>query len=319
MKKITGIIAKLWQQKNAGYTVLELLSVIMISSIIGGALMTSMTQLWRSDETEIILTQTDGEMQAALEYFTKDLKEAVFVYENTTQLFDAAKKYIPTGTQLGLDANTKPIFAFWTTKMIGDNDLPSTCAATDDECNNLLFRRMAYSLVVYYQEPYTINKNGQTYQKSRIYRYELPKYANSKTLTQSNGFVDPGEENNFLIWPLNGDGTANLQTSAPATTGKSEPMLLVDYVDNPANTNVVNLPNCPDTINYNRLPSDAATNNSFFICVRKTGEEVGKKQDIFLYLRGNPLGRGNIVKQEEIIAMPTQKTQVTLRGIIDKK
>jgi len=318
MKKLTRIIAKLWSQKNAGYTIMELLSVIMISSIIGGAIMTSMTQLWRSDETEIILTQTDGEMQSALEYLTKDLKEAVFVYEDTTQLFDPAKKYIPTGSQLGLDTNTKPIFAFWTAKIIPDEDLPSTCASDNIECNNLLVRRMAYSLVVYYQEPYTMNKNGQTYQKSRLHRYELPKYSDSKTLTKSNGFVDPGEENNFLIWPLNGNGSVNLQTIEPATTGKSAAMLLVDYVDNPAKTNVVNLPNCPDE-NYNRLPSDAATNNSFFICVRKTGEEVGKKQDIFLYLRGNPVGRGGIVKEEEIIAMPTLKTQVTLRGIIDKK
>lgn len=310
MKKLKLILAQRWRRKAAGFTLMELLAVIVMSSFIGAGLMVFMSGLWRADEKETILTQTDQEMQTALDYLSRDLKEAIYVYDTTTgaqkdKVFDA----IPD-----LGTNTTPVLAFWKVEPISEAQLPSNCNSFSDdakksECAVLKQKRLAYTLVVYYQ---TKEPDSKWKGESRIIRYSLPKYTNVANLTQTTGFVDPAEFNNFSKWPQY-QGSGALPTFAATL---SDLPVLVDFVDAPNSTGITNMPTC--ATGYNRLPSNATEYNSFFICVRQKGDDdVVNKQDILIYLRGNPKNRG-ILKTDVITALPTQETRITLRGILDK-
>ncbi|MGK7872039.1 MAG: hypothetical protein AB4426_01600 [Xenococcaceae cyanobacterium] len=113
-------------------------------------------------------------------------------------------------------------------------------------------------------------------------------------------------------WPFK-DGV-NLQSETPEQPVGGPPVL-VDFVDDPTSNADPDLPTC-DT-QYNRLHSDATNYKSFFACVRRinTDSGLGANQDIVLYLRGNAKGR-EVITDDSFL--PTLRTRVTLRGVIDK-
>jgi hypothetical protein len=324
-----SFLSQLWfvnrRKKNAGVSITELLVAMVVASIAITGLLAAMVELLQTDQREAAKEETQQSIQTALDFIAEDLRESVYVYDGTqrrgaggTGPIHYVYDYLPDFSTVGT-----PILAFWKTEPLSatqESDLSRmNCAGlaqpARQECNNLKLRRRSYSLIVYLQS--TIS-DAKWKGKSRILRYELPKYDASRfsTLAKSRGFVDPAEANNFPVWPLDSQSN-NLQTPAggrPLPTD-SPAEVLVDFVDAPESR--VSIPDCVNSYgsSYVRVPSDDTNNRSFFACVRKIGNAIGENQDIILYLRGNSYGKEGANEQDEL---PILQTRVTLRGVIDK-
>jgi prepilin-type N-terminal cleavage/methylation domain-containing protein len=328
----SSFLCKLWQiarsRTASGFTLTELLVTIVIAGIAITGLLAAMVELLRTDQQEAIREETQQEMQAALSFIAEDLRESVYVYDGSQQRnsvaipYDALPDFSSVGTPIIAFWKAEPLNAGQQTTLAGINCNTAFSSNNDKkaECDNLKLKRRAYSLVVYLQTNAS-DPNGLWKGRSRILRYELPQYRTSDfaNLTWSTGFVDPARTNNFPGWPFDAQNTNNSQTSLPVLS-ESPAEVLVDFVDDPNrlqnNTTETNIPSCPTT-NYTRFPNTNTTtpNNSFFVCVRNVGNDLGQNQDIIAYLRGNTFGKA---RSTEDNILSTMQTRVTLRGVIDK-
>lgn len=320
------------KRKNSGFTVLELLVAILISTFVVVALLDVVVDLLQTDRREYARNETQREMQMALDYMVNDLREAAYVYD-----YDGVNK---VNSYLGFPGELKPILVFWKPEAIQDSELAAlgTCSQFSDsqqlECRQLQVRRRAYSLVVYLQAENKGDDAKKWKGKSRILRFQLNRYESGQagSLRTNTGYVAPNENNvSFQSWPKQNNGD-----NAPGAGGVNittpPPPVLVDFVDHPTKQRSDNLaipanPKCPDNT-YTPIPdpdsndSPKFDNPSFMVCVSKSStgttsptEANFTNQDIFLFLRGNPTGKAG-VKVAPLLAI---KTQAVARGVIDKK
>ena len=218
-----------------GFTLTELLVVVIIASVIVSSLMTLVVQLMSTEQRESSRTETEREMQLAINYIAADLRQAIYVYDGTQHPHPNSNsepsylEYLPA-TFSDAANNYRPVLAFWKTKPIpnietsglpafnanstgggGCEDLVTGPANNPNllrfnECNNLWLTRQNYTLVAYLQIPnYTDDKLNNAAPrnaderwkgKSRIVRYELDKYSDLANLTRNPGYVDPAELSN---------------------------------------------------------------------------------------------------------------------------
>ncbi|MGA9381301.1 MAG: prepilin-type N-terminal cleavage/methylation domain-containing protein [Phormidium sp.] len=322
------------RHKKYGFTLIELLVSIILSAVIITALLSFVVDLLQTDRREYARSETQREMETALNFIVDDLREAVYIYEridqpriNSTPL----KDYLPTIT------DAIPVLAFWKAQRL-DNDplkpLPPSCAPNEAECNQVVIRRRAYSLVVYY-----IAKNPDNDPKwkgkARIIRYAFDKYSDVRNLTKTSGYKDPAEESSFENWPY-----VNGSAAGRATTGAGTMQaVLVDFVDDPKSQDIkvdqvetcestdLNSPffnTDPNNPTYRRIPDKNALNNSnsFYVCIKTLGTVAGTNQqeklnqDVILFLRGNPIGRVNANDKQPLL---TVRAGAIARGVLDKK
>ncbi len=315
------------QTKNQGFTLTELLIAVFTSAIVISALLTAMVQILQSDRRENQRTQIQQQMQAALNYIEQDLKQAVYVYDDS-QLNPSDPKTTLSELQDYLPSNFKtnnnliPIIAFWKPEAVDISQLPNDCTtlnAKESECERLKLTQTTYTLVVYLQSTEDSNIwQGQ----SRILRYSLPKYSNANlaTLTPTKGYVDPNENNNnFFTWPFDVNNN-NPQTEQPENINTQ---VLVDFVDTPTpqngNDTVITQLNCNDlstsSVSYQETPDNKST--SFYTCVSTTTSSTGKQQNVAIYLRGSELKKGEQLISADTFR-PVVQTQVTIGGVIGK-
>ncbi|NJM58422.1 MAG: prepilin-type N-terminal cleavage/methylation domain-containing protein [Synechococcales cyanobacterium RU_4_20] len=240
---------------DSGFTLTELLIVVIIGGLIVSTLMGLVVELVATEQRESARTETEREMQLAMDYITSDLRQAVYVYDGKPQRIvagvsetDSYQDYLPNeyqecSDQTGLslleaesrfDPEAEGIPGY---KAAGCDGLAND--ALQKECNNLWLQRRTYTLVAYLKVPNDPN-DGRWKGRSRIVRYELNKYENPKTFKRNKGYVDPGElgTGGFVNWPLNADGL-NCQTNAcgrptappGAPENGAELVTLVDFVD----------------------------------------------------------------------------------------
>lgn len=325
---------------TAAFTLIELLIASVVGAITVSALIGLAVQMIRVDLREAALTETQRDMKRALDFIASDLREAVYVYPGGDECNTFNPNSCPpyanyVGTVLD---GRKPILAFWRTDPVDENKLGAlVCNSFSDddkkgECEALKRSRHTLTLVIYTQQERYDNWNG----KSVIRRFQLRRYSTAgiSTLTTTPGYVNPvaRAQNTlggslFSTWPLIGDpdnnSDHNLQgSSRPDARGKN--LVLVDYVDHfnhqPDNDEILQC----DYENYTRSPGSVAAvvreSTSFFACIKDVGQDVGKNQDVILYLRGNAKGRGGegVFLTDDDGRLPMLKTQVSLRGIIDK-
>lgn len=296
--------------KNKGFTLTELLIAVFTAAIVISSLLTAMVQILQADRREARRSQIQEQTQSALNYISQDLKEAVYIYEGSSN--DPNKRTIANIEPfLPNYSDRTPILAFWKTQSISDSQIPTeafcnglTKEEEQLECNNVRFQRNEYVLVVYYQ----LTKNSITWEgKSRIERYSLPRYSNPSNLTVSAGYVDPRDfDNNFATWPIDENGN-NPQQERPSNN--VVPPVLLDFVDDP-NATISNQLTCPT--NFSRTPPNG---NSFYVCVRQA-QSLSDKQNIIVYLRGNEQKRGENNFADTF--RPVAQTQITIGGAIDK-
>jgi prepilin-type N-terminal cleavage/methylation domain-containing protein len=328
-RKLLSRLQRFWFSsrcdKAKGFTLLELLVVTAIAGGIVAGLMYIVVELMGADQRESSKSETQREMQLALDYISTEMRDAVYVYTgdnletNPQRNNQSLMSFLPTS----VTNNSVPVVAFWKQHPFPDT-VKTACARSTPPTGVACTNGSSYALVVY---SLSQANTGTWKGKARITRYALTEFNSDGTATS--GYVNPGiYNNNFDTWPYGttGTGTGNLQSARPAN---GAPAVLVDFVDNsvtlPNNAGQVGV--CPDdpataTADYNISPSATllssagmASIRSFYACVNMR-QTLGEAQDVSLYVRGNVYGRpGNF---GETSFLPTLETRVLSRGVLGR-
>ena len=295
----------------SGFTLLELLVATAIGGSIIAGLMFMVVQLTNTDLRESSRSETQREMQMALDYMSAELREAVYVYsrgENNSQELWRISQFLPESI---VSNNSVPVLAFWKYHRYPESIQQRCRSQTTQQTADISSCESgaSYSLVVYSLS--TANPNNIWSNNARITRYALTEFDNQGNLTP--GYVNPGQQqNNFEGWT--------------PTTGQlgGTPVTLVDYVDitPPGNTE----PTCPPgytnalTPNPNMMPQALRRVRSFYACVQRRLNN-SQNQDVALFVRGSVRGRpGYTIAgfSQTRDALPTLETRVLTRGALGR-
>jgi prepilin-type N-terminal cleavage/methylation domain-containing protein len=192
------------QAQQKGFTLIELLVVVLMGSIVLVALLGFMVELIQTDGTETAKTETQREMQLALNYMMADLREAVYVYDGrcNTQATASCPSYLgytndgstagsssylsdsTTATSIINNPNTRFSLAFWKADELSQTDedevnkitactnpttntgvaTASSAYVAQNVCNNIRLARQQLSLIVYMQVPNTVSNDNNIWQ-----------------------------------------------------------------------------------------------------------------------------------------------------------
>jgi prepilin-type N-terminal cleavage/methylation domain-containing protein len=240
---------------NTGFTLIELLVVIIIGSIIITSLLALVNELLKSSQRETAKSETQRDMQMALDYIAADLREAAYVYDASCHEYTTAScppyaNYVPpslhtlssSGTYTPINnKNSIAVLGFWKVDPIEPTDMAPVealnCAGSYSapadaalrlECQQVQRQKRSYTLVVYAQEWDTVTNPTTPWKgKSRIVRYELKKYIgvnlrgnnNATRFQRRAGYVDPSAITNsgiFKTWPIFPSDTATARIDCQA-------------------------------------------------------------------------------------------------------
>ena len=193
-------------QRSRGFTLVELLVAMLITTFIVSSLLSFVTSILDTDRTEQAKSESQGEIQTALGYISNDLQEAIYIYNSDG--LNASSTDTPRGIkdQLPAFSNSVPVLVFWkrvyyattdelrvdtananTKKMVGCLEYgtsttntappptPPAAAAANADCPIVSGTprgsgKYAYSLVAYY----LVYDGDSTWSKAaRIARWEL--------------------------------------------------------------------------------------------------------------------------------------------------
>lgn len=340
------------KRQTSGFTLIELIASMAIATIVVSGLMSLLVQLLSVNQQESGQTQTQNDMQLALDYISTDLREAVYVYPG--ECLTATGEGSKTATTVSPNfcpgvvnhiqtppPNSMPILAFWRLDPLPDFYLsPTQCGRATPPSNVPCTSGRTYTLVVYFLTKNLPSDPTKWYGKARLMRYELPNYASDGTAIAN--YVSPEQSGvGFRKWPwqFKSGAVTNLQNGLPAT-GNAAAQVLIDFVDDTARTGD-STATCPtdaaQDIYYRITPDDTVTPftnvRSFYACVRVnlTKEPIPPitippttvdvfdggsiNQDVLVFLRGNSEGR---VQAGSSNSLPTLNAQVLRRSIVNK-
>ena len=319
MKTLLRLLLKSQHQQNRsglpqtekGMTLIELLIGTVMAFLIITPMLGFVVDMLNTDRREQVKSNTEQDIQAAVDFIAQDLSQAIYIYDNGAtgipELIN--KKFIPTET------DRTPILVFWKrqqlTKSVPINSTvsaqkPSDCKSKPDECNDYY----VLSLVAYYQireaDPKSIwcQPSGNDC-PTRIARYEIRdgvKNPSPADPTKPYYTLDPKEPGS----PDEAFNTADFDINKPAenvTMGRDKfknPEVLVNYIDHsprpaiqnecttalgtPTITTGVTPTLVPETtLRIPAAPPD--TVNSFYACV-DTSRNLAR-----VTIRGNSLRR----------------------------
>ena len=327
--------------KPTGFTLVELLVAMFIGSVITSILLLLVVQLLQTSQRESARSDTQREMQMALDYIGRDLREAVYVYDgnclsaspsaasNCTGLLKTG--YLPDNLR---DANNLPVLAFWRVDPLPKN-IDDLCVANaagfskrdKTEQDTALapidgipcVSRRMYTLVVYSLNWDTGDKWSG---KARIKRYQLPQYAYGAAAANAvtSGWLFPaGGDVSFMTWPLTQKGDA----STRGTPDGSNNQVLVDFVDKKGLSVTATdavcpaVPTNPVTPGYVLTPS-SADNRGFYVCVKGAESNGNLNQEVSVFLQGNAAGRPGLPLDSSNVPISMQ-TRVMTRGALEKR
>ena len=179
-------------QTDKGMTLVELLVGAIMAFLIITPMLAFVVDMLNTDRREQVKSNTEQDLQAAVDFIAQDLSQAIYIYDN-----NPATVSTPTTTATGIpallegnfipppDATKAPILVFWKRQLIknavpvnaGLTSKPSDCnpvalPGTAGECNDTY----VLSLVAYYQlkDPQNTwcQPSGGTC-PTRIARYEI--------------------------------------------------------------------------------------------------------------------------------------------------
>lgn len=149
---------------SAGFTLIELLVAMIMTFLILTPLLTFVVNMLDTDRKEQVKSNTEQDMQTAVDFIAQDMSQAVYIYNNTG--IDAIK------AKLAPASNGTPVLVFWKRELVKQT-VPvlspvSNCKTTPDSCDDTY----VYSLVAYYIDPN--NTNGIWSDKAaRIKRFSI--------------------------------------------------------------------------------------------------------------------------------------------------
>jgi prepilin-type N-terminal cleavage/methylation domain-containing protein len=356
--RLGKFLLKSRRHRNQGFTLLELLVVTAIAGGIVAGLTFIVVQMMTADQRESSRSETQREMQLALDYIAAELREAVYVYPGdyvqcTQSSQKAACEPLSQFLPASVSENSVPVLAFWKHQPF-PTAVKNRCKGAEQKGIACLAGQ-SYALVVY-----SLTKNDADNKiwkgKARITRYVLSQFDSDGG--PNPGYVDPSEARNFTTWPYgsNDEGKfVNLQAARPS----GRPDTLVDFVSfNYQDATVANSAGqagfCPDlptegsgpnVKEYNISPPDGllkgdfAGVRSFYACVAAPTETVRsggttiqqpdltRYRDIIVYLRGSATGRpgilpdrdGLILKTNDQDILPALQTRVLSRSVLGRR
>jgi type II secretory pathway pseudopilin PulG len=302
MLKTTNFLLQGWMKfstrknRDHGFTLVELLIGLVMAFLVLTPLFGLMISIMNTDEKEQAKTTSEQELQTAIDFITRDLQQAVYIYDyqgvtnnyNTIAANSGIKDSLPTVT------GGVPILVFWKQELVS-NVIPTTGTKKDDAS--------VYSLVAYYliNSPSTIWSNT-----ARIARWQIkdgvrspsdtsgvtcnPSYNTSIKFVDADNCPSPG----FKPFDLDMN---QWQRSGSFT---NDPQVLVDFIDQTPRdqTNVPNItPSCAQDDNQQGVtitPISSTTMTSFYACVSNYADPTNQGQVIStaqIFIRGNALAR----------------------------
>jgi prepilin-type N-terminal cleavage/methylation domain-containing protein len=233
-----------------GFTLIELLVAILISGLIVSGLLYLVVEVLGINQKDAARSDTQRDMQMAMDYITRDLREAFYVYgtevegpsvesclENRADAATRGAASKCTGLLASLpahlrSANNVPVLAFWKPEPLPDSvnaycktnvakigivERDSSGVPQENPVDRVpcVAQRM-YTLVVYSLN--TDNTDSIWKGRARIKRYALPHFAESASNTKKPGWVAPvaSDDKRPLSWPFGkaDTGIVDLQLNA---------------------------------------------------------------------------------------------------------
>ena len=113
--------------RSQGFTLIELLISMLITTVIVSTMLTFTVNIMESDRIEQAKSESQGDVQMALNYISDDLQEAVYIYNADTLGANS-----PNGIkdQLPSFTNSTPVLVFWKRIYYAPTDLLSVGGST---------------------------------------------------------------------------------------------------------------------------------------------------------------------------------------------
>lgn len=303
--------------RDAGFTLIELMVASIMAVLVITPLLGFMVNILNTDRQEQAKASSEQEIQAAIDYITRDLQQAIYIYDATG--IDAIKTELPSSNA----TDRVPVLVFWKREFL--NDVLTAADSNKDDT-------FVYSLVAYY----LLKDSSATWSKAaRIVRWQI-----RDGVQVSSGVSCPGYKEKYVSgycpssgyapFNLEGVGTieqkmntwkrlSSYQDENDVTQNVSFPssVVLVDYIDQTI-TGAPTAISCPSGTSK-VTPTSFNTRNtgkmtSFYACI----DRVNTTAQIFL--RGNALARiqnSNIdYDSGKKNYFPTASTRVQGRGFL---
>jgi prepilin-type N-terminal cleavage/methylation domain-containing protein len=333
-----------------GFTLIELLVSMIVGAILSTLLLLSAVQLMGTNQREAARSDTQREVQAALDYIARDLREAVYVYDGECLRTVGIKKPPGVATAVScpgvlsagapgtlVTADNVPVLAFWRVDPLPSyqanycksnaTTLSGPLTADTDEGRLPCNARKMYTLVVYsLNRPNVAGTKDNIWRgRARITRATLAQYpSDSSDIKQSEGWASPTQ--NFPNWPLDKDNKPRAETAGGSMLRTNQ--VLVDFIDdNRLNTARTATSTCPKfgVIEpekfqgfYRSLPVDTGSAaNSFYACVRGSDNST-VNQEVIVRINGSAAGRPGI-KLTEAVTPTAMEARVMTRGVLGKQ
>ncbi|NES02313.1 MAG: type II secretion system protein [Okeania sp. SIO2F4] len=153
-------------KSTSGFTMIELLVATIVATIIIVPILTFVVDILNRDVREQAKTNSEQELQAAVDYIAQDMSQAFYVYDDDG--VTAIEEQLPYS-----DDNEKtPILVFWKREFVRDALEPSGGMCSSTNCDDTFVQ----SLVVYYliedDQEIWCQPSGSTCPK-RIARFQI--------------------------------------------------------------------------------------------------------------------------------------------------
>jgi type II secretory pathway pseudopilin PulG len=301
-------------RETEGFTLIELLVGLILAFLIITPLLGLAVNLIDTDRKEQAKATSEQELQAAADFITRDLQQAIFIYNAqglnniTTASPPGIKNQIPPVAKApGCEDSTKcvPVLAFWKRRPVKDavprDSIGNTSAINCDNAGNSLTvaqgcdDTFVYSLVGYYL--ILGDDVNKTWSKTaRIARFEITdgvKYLGGKEIYEA---TDPKnrqelkKDKGFAMFTLDKDVTAAMNTWKKGTEAYTQPVqVLADYIDREEIPAAERTKLCPTETDLSNKLIWTLTSNipsyGFYACVNQ------KANIARFYLRGNARAR----------------------------
>lgn len=315
-------------QKTSGFTLIELLVGMILAALVITPLMGFMINIIDTDRREQAKATSEQELQAALDYISRDLEQAVYIYDadgltrdnSATPADSGIRNQIPPIAPANgcSDASKcQPVVVFWKReykKNVVPVSTTSNCALSPSSCDDTF----VYSLVGYY----LIKDDNDTWSKTaRIGRFQIEDGVKAPT-ANGTGYVtgsEPSAGFNLFNLNLQGDSLKAKMNQWKKKDGESytdQTVVLLDYIDH----STVGVPQVSCPTGMQEVPPytgssaviDTFKTYSFYACVdsSKTMAQV--------HLRGNALARfreGVTYSTSDSAYFPEASIQVKGRGL----
>ena len=170
-------------QTEKGMTLVELLVGAIMAFLIITPMLAFVVDMLNTDRREQVKSNTEQDIQAAVDFIAQDLSQAIYIYDNNPAITST-----PTTTPTGIpailnfipppDGIQTPILIFWKRQLL-KKSLPITAGTQPAECNtNPCNDTYVLSLVAYYKIRETDSNSiwcqpSGTSCPSRIVRYQI--------------------------------------------------------------------------------------------------------------------------------------------------